>query len=135
MTTDVKKKTKQKNNKQTKKNSVSFVVVIFLSLIFQDYYILFSLKIKEHCSKGKSTDGKVMEMRRRGSDRENKSEGDKCEDGEGVKSSEEKEQGRKEERVTDTEREMIKKEHAQGTMAQKSTQTKTAVKTVKQGQS
>ncbi len=37
--------------------------------------------------------------------------------------------------MTETERVKIKKESAQGTMAQKSTQTKTAVETVKQGQS
>lgn len=40
-----------------------------------------------------------------------------------------------ERRMTDTERVEIKKESAQGTMAQKSTQTKTAVETVKQGRS
>lgn len=43
--------------------------------------------------------------------------------------------GKKKARVTETERVKIKKESAQGTMAQKSTQTKTAVETVKQGQS
>lgn len=52
------------------------------------------------------------------------------------KASEEKEQGwEKKARLTETERLKIKKESAQGTMAQKSTQTKTAVETVKQGQS
>lgn len=41
----------------------------------------------------------------------------------------------KKERMTETERVKTTKESAQGTMAQKSTQTKTAVETVKQGQS
>lgn len=56
----------------------------------------------------------------------------KCEDGECVKSLEEKEQGTKNERMTETEK-RNNKEHAQSTMAQKSTQTKSTVETVKQG--
>lgn len=112
---------KQKN----KKRFVCHLSPSYCFYIFQDYYILFSVKIKEHCSHGKGSDGKVVEMRRRrGSDREN--EGEKCEDGECVKSSEEKEQGRKKERMTEAER--VTK-NAQGTMAQKSTQTKTTVET------
>lgn len=60
--------------KKTKNICVPLVVVIFLFFIFQDYYILFSVKIKVHRSQGESSDGKVVEMRRRGSDGENKRE-------------------------------------------------------------